>query len=107
MTTSTVTGTPSVDADFGKTDLVTAAAIYRANKKIVDAASGYDNVDDAVASLREAYKVLQDQSENGGGYTPDRELGFGSDNAAQIADSIMGLRPTVVSTRKAFNTLGK
>ncbi len=108
MTTSTVNGTPSaVSVDFGKTDLVTTAGIYRTHKKLIDAASGYDSLDDAIASLQEAFGVLEDQADRGGGYTPDRELGFGSDNAEQIARSIMGQRPSVGSTRKAFNTLGK
>ena len=93
--------------EFGAKNLKANAAIYRANKRMVDAASKYDSLDDAVAGLTEAWNILESQSESGAGYTPDRELGFGSDNAAVIAESLLGRRNSVGATRKSFNDLGK
>lgn len=108
MSTSTVTGTPAaVKAEFGSVQFLGNAAIYRANKRIVDAASGYDNVEDAMAGLTEAWSVLEGQIKHGSGYTPDAGLGFGSDNAAVICESILGRRNSVGATRKAFSNLGK
>ncbi len=93
--------------EFDATILTTNAAIYRANKRIVDAASRYDNVEDAKAGLDAAWAVLEAQIEDGSGYTPDAKLGFGSDNAAVIAESLLGRRNSVGATRKSFNELGK
>jgi len=108
MDQSSATGTSSdVQADFNADMLKATAATYRAHKRIIDAASRYDNLDDAIAGLREAWGQLEVQSDKGSGYTPDRALGFGSDNAAVIADSLLGRRNGVSATRKAFNELGK
>ena len=93
--------------EFGAKQLKATAAVYHGAKRIVDAASSFDSLDDAVATLTEAWEVLEDQIQSGAGYTPDRELGFGSDNAAVIAESILGRRNTVGATRKSFNALGK
>lgn len=93
--------------EFGAKELKANAAVYHDAKRIVDAASSYDSVDDAVAALTEAWKVIEAQIENGGGFTPPVEMGFGSDNAAVIAESLLGRRNTVGATRKAFNSLGK
>ncbi|RLC89141.1 MAG: hypothetical protein DRJ03_00885 [Chloroflexi bacterium] len=93
--------------EFGAKQLQANAAVYHGAKRIVDAASGFDSLDDAVAALTEAWEVLEAQVESGAGYTPDRELGFGSDNAAVIAESILGRRNSVGATRRAFNNMGK
>jgi hypothetical protein len=93
--------------EFGAKELLANAQIYRVNKRVVDGASSYDNLDDAIAGLTEAWKALEAQVESGSGYTPDAKLGFGSDNAAVIAESILGRRNSVGSTRKQFNALGK
>jgi hypothetical protein len=102
--TSSVTGTA---VEFIATDLKTNAAIYRTHKRIVDAASRYDNIEDAKAGLKVAWDVLEAQIEKGTGYTPDAALGFGSDSAAVIAESILGRRQSVGMTRKRLNELGK
>lgn len=99
--------TVETTTEFGAEVLVLNAKIYRANKRIVDAASGYDSLDDAIAGLRGAWDVLEAQAEEGGGFTPEVKLGFGSDNAAVIAESLLGRRNTVGSTRKSFASLGK
>ncbi|KKN91155.1 hypothetical protein LCGC14_0220200 [marine sediment metagenome] len=93
--------------EFESATFKTNAAIYRANKRMVDAASRYDSVDDAKAGLDAAWKVLEAQVENGSGYTPDSKLGFGSDNATVIAESLLGRRNSVGATRKSFNDLGR
>ncbi len=96
----------SVD-EFGSKELLANAQIYRANRRIVDGASGYDNLDDAIAGLTQAWEALEAQIESGAGYTPDSKYGFGSDNAAVIAESILGRRNSVGSTRKQLSALGK
>ncbi len=106
MTQSVVkdTGTPT---GFDLNALKANAAVYHGAKRIIDAASGYDSVDDAVAALTAAWAVLERQIEDGGGFTPPLDAGFGSDNGAVIAESILGRRNTVGATRKAFNNMGK
>ncbi len=93
--------------EFGAEQLQANAAVYHGAKRIVDAASGFDSLDDAISALTEAWETLERQIELGAGYTPDRGLGFGSDNAAVIAESILGRRNSVGATRKAFNNMGK
>jgi len=97
----------ATSVEFGAKELTANAAVYHGAKRIVDAASGYDSLDDAIAALTTAWEVMESQAESGAGYTPDRELGFGSDSAAVIAESILGRRNTVGATRKAFNAMGK
>jgi hypothetical protein len=95
--------------EFGVDQFVANAKLYRTTKtkRIVDAASAYDNVEDAIADLRACWEVLEDQSENGAGYTPDQGLGFGSDNAAVIADKLLGRSNSIGNTRKAFAKVGQ
>lgn len=104
METSSATGTA---VKFGVESFIGNAANYRANKKIVDAAAGYDNIDDAIAGLKSAYGALETQVVEGSGYTPDRDMGFGSDSAAVIAETLLGRRTTPGATRKLFSGLGK
>ncbi len=92
---------------FGTDELLQNAVSYRANAALVNAASKYDTVDDAIAALTEVWTKLEKQVENGAAFTPDVKLGFGSDNARVIAESILGIRNTVGSTRKAFKDMGK
>lgn len=109
MTTATVVKNDAqgTSTEFGQTEFLANAVIYRKHKRIIDACSGYDNVEDAKAGLTSAWDALEAQVVEGGKYTPDKELGFGSDNAATIAETLMGLRSTTGATRKAFKDLGK
>jgi hypothetical protein len=93
--------------EFGSERLIENARIYKNAKRLVDAASSCDSLDDAIAILMEAWGVLERQSEEGGGYTPDKYLGFGSDSAAVIADKLLGRNTTVGATRKSFANMGK
>lgn len=105
MDQSSATGTA---VEFGVESLKSNAALYAKNKRLVDAvAAKYDSVDDAIAALQSVEKVLVEQIENGSGCTPDRSLGFGSDNASQIAEKILGLGTSDADTRKSFASLGK
>jgi hypothetical protein len=104
MTQSSATGTA---VEFGVESFIANAANYRANKKIVDAASGYDNVEDAIRCLKAAWEAMEVQAKEGSGYTPKPEVGFGSDSAAVIAETILGRRTTPGTTRKLFSGLGK
>lgn len=104
--TAVVNDSNGTSEGFGADELLQNAVSYRANKAIVDAASRYDNVDDAIVALKSTWSKLQIQADDGAGYTPDVKLGFGSDNARVIAESLMGERNTVGATRKAFRDLG-
>ncbi len=104
MTQSSATGTA---IEFGETELQANAAVYTRHSRLVDAASRYDSYDDAVKCLSEAWAILEAQAEEGQGYTPDKTLGFGSDNAAVIAETLLGRRNSVGETRKSFKKLGK
>jgi len=92
-----------------------AARTYVKHKRVIDAIAtgiaksngGYGSIDDALAQIVEAWGVLRSLVENGGGYTPPVEMGFGSNNAAQIASAITGDNTSVTETRKAFSKLGK
>ncbi len=93
---------------FGAENLKTNAAIYLKNKRLVDAAAAkYDSISDAIAALKNIETVLTEQIEEGTGYTPDRALGFGSDNASQIGEKILGLGTSDADTRKSFASMGK
>ena len=104
----------AVDVKFGADRLVANAKTYKSHARLIDAvASGmggaepkYESFDDAVSQLRTVWNVLLKQVSEGSEYTPSVELGFGSDNAGQIAEAIIGIRPTVGTTRKAFKKLG-
>lgn len=100
-------GATGATVAFAVKDLKANAAVYAEHKRMIDAASRYDNVDDAIAGLQTAWSTLETQIESGAGFTPDRELGFGSDNAAVIAESLLGRRNTVGKTRTSFAKLGK
>ena len=108
MTTATATAATTDKAvEFGPEQFIGNARLYAEHKRIVDAVSRYDNLDDAVAALTDTWDALEKQSKIGGGYTPPVEAGFGSDNAGQIASALIGQRSLVSSTRKAFATVGK
>ncbi len=101
------TSVAEVGTEFDLAALKVNAAIYHGAKRIMDAASGYDSLADAKVALTRVWEAMEAQVELGGGFTPPAEVGFGSDNAAVIAESILGQRNTVGKTRKAFNTMGK
>lgn len=50
---------------------------------------------------------LESMHADGSGYTPPSGKGFGSDNAATIAEKLLGIAPTVGAARKAFSDWGK
>lgn len=95
--------------EFGVDNLRANAAVYLKHRRLIDAVSAakYETPADAVKAIDEVVAVLMAQIENGSGYTPDRSLGFGSDNAAQIAEKILGLGTSDATARKQFAALGK
>jgi len=105
MTTATATTDKAVE--FRAEHFIGNARLYVEHKRLVDAASKYDNVDDATNALMDVWAALDNQSKIGGGYTPPVEAGFGSDNGSQIAATILGRKSSVNETRKAFAALGK
>ena len=93
--------------EFGADQFHAAAKSYADAKRIIDAASSYDSVDDAVAALRSAWEKLESMAAEGQGYTPPTELGFGSNSASVIAESLLGRRATVGTIRKLMAGIGK
>lgn len=97
----------ATSVEFGAENFRENASKYASHKRLVDAASRYDSLDDAIVALTEVWEALEVQAAVGGGYTPAVELGFGSDNGSQIASAILGRKTSVTETRKAFAALGK
>jgi len=95
--------------EFGADTFKANATLYNEHKAIVDAASRkqYDNVEEAIAALRKVWTALEEQAETGAGYTPGVALGFGSENASVVAETILGVRPTTGAIRQAFRNVGK
>ena len=93
--------------EFGVKDFQANAILYRSAKGVMDGASKFESLDDAIAALTEVWEAMETQVEVGAGFTPPTDLGFGSDNGAVIAESILGRRNTVSATRKSFNSHGK
>lgn len=96
---------------FTGEDFRTNAGVYNASAKLRRAfdamiACGVDKIDDTVAHIRNVVAALEAQSENGAGYTPDKSLGFGSENAASIADALLGKRPSTSALRSLFAKAG-
>jgi hypothetical protein len=111
MSTSTATGTET----FTDTDFDAVASAYGADsegakfKRLVDAIAsiGVDQREDHLTRVDELIGRLENMSANGSGHTPPSGKGFGSDNAAVIADKILGKAQTVGATRTAFSNWGK
>lgn len=78
-------------------------------KRLMDvaAALGVDDLESYIVDLNELIGTLRDMAERGQGHTPPAGKNFGSDNAAVIADKILGNAQTVGDTRKAFADWGK
>jgi len=95
--------------EFGADNLKANAALYQTHKRLIDAVSSakYENPAAAVKAIDEVVSVLMAQVADGGRFTPDRSLGFGSDNASQVAEKILGLGTSDATTRKQFAALGK
>lgn len=90
---------------FGAEQLVANAALYSEHRSLVNAASKYDSFDAAVAALTEVWEAMTYQKVNGASYTPAAELGFGSNNASQIACAVMGETTSLSEVRKALVAL--
>ena len=105
MGTSSATETA---VKFGASELKANAALYQTHKRLIDAvAAKCDSPEDAIAIITSVAEVLRAQVNDGEGYTPPVEAGFGSNNAAQIAERILGLGTPDATIRKSFSDLGK
>ena len=102
-----VESTTASGTEFGSAEFIKNAVSYAEHKALVNAAAKYDSLADAQAALDTTWAALVDQSQRGGGFTPSVELGFGSDNAAQVASALIGQRSRVIDTRKAMVAVGK
>lgn len=96
---------------FGQAEFVKTAQAYAEDskvKRLVDALTGLkDNREDGLSAALEIIGMFEEMSDNGSGYTPGAELGFGSDNAGTIADKLLGKSTSAGETRKAVVKLGK
>lgn len=105
MGNETVTATDSAVVDSAMFSEV--AIGYSAHSALIDALIKAENPDSAFKAAKEVIGLLVNMSENGKRYTPDKSLGFGSDNAASIADKILGRAPTTAQVRKCLKAAGK
>jgi hypothetical protein len=99
-----------VQVEFGAEQFIGLATDYASDnkvKRVVDAlCSASDNREDVLAAALQIIGRLEAMSDNGSGYTPDNSLGFGSDNAATIADTLLGRRASAGEVRKRFKKIG-
>ena len=115
MGQSSTVSAESTSVEFGADRFKANASLYAENKRAVDAIAtgiakakgGYDSFDDAIATITQAWEALRNQVVKGVEYTPPVNMGFGSNNAGQIAGALTGDRTSVGDIRKAFSTLGK
>jgi hypothetical protein len=105
--TDTIESQDKVVSGFGQADFVGIAADYVGHRQLVNAASRYDSLDDAIAGLTDAWNSLERMAASGAEYTPARELGFGQANGAEIAATLLGRRKSVSEFRKAVIALVK
>ena len=96
---------------FGQTEFVGIAHKYAADskvKRLVDAIAGLkDDREDGLSVALEIIADFENMANVGSGYTPGAELGFGSDNAATVADKILGRSTSAGETRKSLIRLGR
>ncbi len=96
---------------FGQAEFVGVAQKYASDnkvKRLVDAIAALkDDREDGISSALGIIADFESMSEHGSGYTPGAELGFGSDNAAVVADKILGRSTSAGETRKSLVKLGK
>jgi hypothetical protein len=92
--------------EFGAVEFKAMATVYKADKAIVNAASKYDSLDDAVAALTKAWNAIDEAGQAGAGYTPSTDLGFGSDNTLIVTEKILGRATGIGATRKALSDHG-
>jgi len=102
----------SENVKFDEAQFLSVANQYGSDKKVkrvVDAliGSGVDNIDDTVAKAHVIIGALQGMVDNASGYTPDKDLDFGSDNGAVIAEKILGLSNSAGHVRKTFSGLAR
>ncbi|NIP23018.1 MAG: hypothetical protein GWN55_06890 [Phycisphaerae bacterium] len=99
--------TAVAEGTFTAEQFVDNATLYNQSAKLRRAfdavmACGCDNIEDTVAHIEQVRDALRVQSENGAGYTPDKALGFGSENASGIADTLLCRRKGAGTIRTLF-----
>lgn len=98
-------------AGIGQEEFIGVAKAYGADskiKRVIDAlCSAKDDREDVLSSALAVIAQFENLSEHGSGYTPDASLGFGSDNAATIADKLLGKSTSAGETRKSLAKMGK
>lgn len=80
---------------------------YSSCAALTDAIIKSENPESDVATAHDVIERLRLMAASGKGYTPDKSLGFGSDNGATIAEKILGLAPTTSQVRKLLKAAGK
>ncbi len=109
---TTATAVQPSNQTFNEARFMDNAANYGKNTKrrrLVDCivSIGENEIDDVYAEALEVIENLKRQAEHGKGFTPDTKLGFGSDNAAVIAEKILGLSASAGKVRTMFAGLAK
>lgn len=82
------------------------ASRYAHVSGLVDALVKSENPAIDLATAESVISDLRIMANSGRGYTPDKSLGFGSDNAGTIAEKILGLSKTTSQVRKLFRKVG-
>ncbi len=100
----------SSNVKFDEAQFLSVANSYGSDnklKRVVDAIVGFDNIDETIAKVKVIIGHLEAMSDNGAGYTPNTDLGFGSDNGAVVAEKILGRSASAGAVRKLFASLSR
>lgn len=68
---------------------------------------GIDDLESLICDVDGLKARLESMAEHGRGYTPPSDRGFGSDNAAVVAEKLLGRATSAGDTRKALADWGK
>jgi len=94
---------------WSENEFIDAAVQYGTVKTLLDALVKIKPSDRkrAVERAHEVIGLLTDMADNASSYTPSSDMGFGSENAANIADAILGRRATSGKLKTTFAKLAR
>jgi len=105
MDTATVPDQSIVD----QSTFIGLARDYRSSRALVDALAKLSDNEREAAFLNAESIIgrLENMADNGADYTPKSTFGFGSENSANIARAVLGLRTSSGKIKSEFSKLGR
>lgn len=115
MSTATATSpvtSPVTDSEFDQA-MKAYGAITKITRVFDSVAASCDDcreerdLGNVIGQVNSLISQLDHLVQNGEGYTPPKNAGFGSDNAATIASKLLGIGQSAGDTRKSAKKWGK